>query len=352
MPGRAPSTSRRAVIYSPDTSAVTGGVERFCALLRATLERLGWSVALAGPTGDPPRWVYRLGGGFLWWDHETARAGAASDPDLIVSNGFLGGLAPRGVPRVHVIHGNSVAHTRLGAIGVPARERVRRIVGGGLAEALAARRAASVVAVAQSAADEWRRYYRAHVDRVIENGVDIDLFSPGPRDVARDRLGLAADGRYALYVGRVEPQKGAELLEPACRRAGFELLVAGPARSPIGRSLGSLSPELCAIAYRAADCVLFPTRYEAGSYVVLEALACGVPLLTTRVGWMRTFLERVPEYEALVIRPEVEDMADRLRSLADLDTPALTGPAQESVRERNSLTRFDRDWTALFAAIG
>ena len=97
--------------------------------------------------------------------------------------------------------------------------------------------------------------------------------------------------------------------------------------------------------------MLFPTRYEACSYVVLEALACGVPLLTTRVGWMRTFLERVPEYASLVIRPEVEDMAYRLRSLAELDTCRLTARAREAVRERNSLTGFERHWTALLERI-
>jgi hypothetical protein len=67
---------------------------------------------------------------------------------------------------------------------------------------------------------------------------------------------------------------------------------------------------------------------------------------------MRTFLERVPEYSALLIHPEVEDMANRLRSLADLDTRTLTEPARDSVQERNSLARFERDWSALFEGIG
>ena len=63
-----PGPARPAAPSStPRTERVAGGVERFTALLRGMLERLGWNVTLAGPTGEPPRWLYRFGGGFLWW---------------------------------------------------------------------------------------------------------------------------------------------------------------------------------------------------------------------------------------------------------------------------------------------
>ena len=92
---------------------------------------------------------------------------------------------------------------------------------------------------------------------------------------------------------------------PAPRAAGWELLHAGAPALDGARHLGLLEPEQLADAYAAANCLLFPTRYEACSYVLLEALASGTPAVTTRVGWTRTLLRELPAYEALCVRPDV-----------------------------------------------
>jgi glycosyltransferase involved in cell wall biosynthesis len=105
-----------------------------------------------------------------------------------------------------------------------------------------------------------------------------------------------------------------------------------------------LAPEQLANAYAAADCVLFPTRYEACSYVILEALACGTPVVTTRVGWTNTLLKQLPRYEELCVRPEVSDIAARLRWVAGTDTHELMSEVRSFVCENNSLARFRSDW--------
>jgi glycosyltransferase involved in cell wall biosynthesis len=224
-------------------------------------------------------------------------------------------------------------------------------VSAGITEALAGRGAARIVCVSEPVAEEVRRYYRLHCDAVIPNGIDTKIFAPRDMHGARDRLGLAKDGRYALFVGRLEHGKGSDLMLEGARRGGYELLIAGAGGTPGARHLGVLGPEALGDAYAASDCVLFPTRYEGCSLVILEALACGRPLLTTRVGWMSTLLCAVPEYDVLCIEPTIESIAERLRELTGLETDTLSSRARVFVLENNSLELWAERWRRLIAEL-
>lgn len=335
-----------------------GGVERFCRLLAGILREEGWRVSIVGPTRQPGRWTFRFGGSPLVWSLSSGRAATAADrtPDLIVGNGFLGLGAPRGVPRVQVFHGTSVGEVLCARGGLLRRDFLRRLVGYWPLEALTCR-AGELVVVSQSAAEETARYYRRAPAAIIPNGVDTALFHPRDRAQAQQRLGLAAQRgsdaqpRYALFVGRPEYRKGADLLLESCRRAGWELLHAGATPLPGARHLGLLAPEQLADAYAAADCLLFPTRYEACSYVLLEALACGTPAVTTRVGWTRTLVRELPRYESLCVRPEVADIAARLRWLEGVDTGALMEDVRAFLGAHNNLARFRSEWLALIERV-
>jgi glycosyltransferase involved in cell wall biosynthesis len=368
-------TDRHAVLVSPDLSNAAGGVERMCVLLAGVLERDGWRTTIVGPQHDVTRWQFRLALGPVMRSRSAARAVRAQDADLLITNGYMGaGYASRAhggyaggthagstsrahaghasgargpVTRIHVYHGTSVGAVRAVGANVARRERVRHMIGHAAAETLSARGATAVVCVSDSAAREARRFYRVGDTTVIANGIDTDVFSPRPRDHARRQLGLASDGRYALFVGRLDDGKGARLLPTACASAGYELLVAGRDTDAEAINLGILAPAELAIAYAAADCVLFPSLYEACSYVVLEALACGVPLITTRVGWMPTLLAAVPAYEALCVEPVLEQLIARLRGLDRLDTERLSAAARAFVVEHNSLGAYAARWREL-----
>ncbi len=318
-----------------------------CVLLEGVLERQGWSTTIVGPEHEVTRWQFRLGAGPLTTSRAGSRAARAQHPDLLVTNGYLGVGYSRRTPRIHVYHGTAVGAVRAVGADLSRRERIRHAVGYGSTEALSARGARAVVCVSSSAAAEVRRFYGVKGATVIPNGIDTATFSPIPRAQARAQLGLASEGRYALFVGRMDHGKGARLILEASRRAGFELMVAGRDASPDAINLGILEPQTLAVAYSAADCVLFPSMYEACSYVVLEALACGVPLITTRVGWMPTLLRAVPEYEALCVEPVLDELVARLRALADIDTERLTSHARAFVREHNSLERYSESWRML-----
>jgi glycosyltransferase involved in cell wall biosynthesis len=318
------------------------------ALLQArVLEEHGWHTSIVGPSGPPTRWQFRLGLGYPTMSLSAGKAAAKKRPDVIVSNGYLGIGRTYGTPRVHVYHGTMIGDTQAAAATLPLRERVRRTVSASATEALAGLSATRLVCVSDAAAREARRYYRAHVDRVVPNGIDTDIFAPRARDQARARLGIPKNGRYALFVGRLEHRKGSDILVEATKSAGYELMIAGASGAHEAFHLGVLEPTRLAEAYAAADCVVFPSRYEACSLVVLEALASGRPLLTTRVGWMKTFLREIPAYDALCVEPTLEAVKARLLALADLDTVGLVSQARAFVLEHNSLERYAAHWRDL-----
>lgn len=123
------------------------------------------------------------------------------------------------------------------------------------------------------------------------NGVDTLLFrparSPAERARIRSRLGLPQDRVLVLFVGRLVPKKGYQLLLAAAGPA-YELVFAGDGNDhplsdgrPGVHHLGTLSPADLAEAYRACDVFALPSTSEGFPLTVQEAMASGLPVVTT-----------------------------------------------------------------------
>lgn len=145
---------------------------------------------------------------------------------------------------------------------------------------------------------------------VVGNGVDNDRFHPVPRDEARKALDLPAAAPVLISVGGLVERKGFHrVIEclPALRDAypGLQyLIVGGP--GPEGdwserlralvaehglqdtvRFLGSIAPDKLKGPLSASDVFVLATRNEGWANVFLEAMACGLPVVTTDVGGNR-----------------------------------------------------------------
>jgi glycosyltransferase involved in cell wall biosynthesis len=273
----------------------------------------------------------------------SVAAATEKDPDLLVTTNFLGAFSLKGIPRIHHFQNVMLFHALRGDVLVPTGERMRRAFGSFPAELLGGRNA-TIVACSEAIADELRGLYRISPDAIVPNAVDTAIYHPRAQAEARGRFGLDPEGDYALFVGRYEGRKGVDVLVPACAQAGLTLVTVSNFEFPGAINLGTLPPEECAWAYCAADVVLFPTRYEGCSILVLEVLASGTPLLTTPVGWTKTFLREVPEYKKLVISPDPADVAARLRTFRSADLGDLTQQAREFVTSNCSFEAFAERW--------
>jgi glycosyltransferase involved in cell wall biosynthesis len=163
---------------------------------------------------------------------------------------------------------------------------------------------------------------------VVGNAVDAVFWPEGP----------AATGDYVLAVGTLEPRKNLHRVAQAAERAGVELRVAGASGwggVDTPGWVGEVSDEQLAELYRGALCLVFPSLYEGFGLPVLEAMACGTPVVTSAGG----ATEEVAGGAAVLVDP--------------LDVPAIAAGIEQASARRDELRELglaraqSYSWTAV-----
>lgn len=239
------------------------------------------------------------------------------------------------------------------------------------------RRADAFVAISGEIAEELTAH-GVRPDRVhrIPNGVDTRRFRPadeGEREALRRRLGLPA-GRLAVYTGRLVSYKGLPLLLEvwrALREGGTEatLVLVGAGGADMHGCEGQLrdtvqehglggsviftgAVEEVELYLRAADVFVFPTEIEAFGVSLVEAMACGLPAVATRVGGIRDFLE--DGRNGLVVDPsdfgQLRGALGRLLAGGEA-AEALGRSARETVLRRFSADAVAEGYLRLFETL-
>ena len=182
---------------------------------------------------------------------------------------------------------------------------------------LAQENGARIVAISQSHATEAS----FDVDAVIHHGIDLDLYTQGK-----------GDGGYALFLGRMSPDKGVHRAVEIARAAGVPLRIAAkmreaseweyfheevePLLGPDVEFLGEVDFKGKVDLLGNAVAVINPIQWaEPFGMIAIESMACGTPVLTTGFG---AAAEIVVDGETGFVRP-VDELADVMAKIESID---------------------------------
>jgi D-inositol-3-phosphate glycosyltransferase len=234
--------------------------------------------------------------------------------DLIHSHYWLSGWVGRWIQRLWNIPHITMLHT-LGAvknaIGIGVSEPDLRIN----SEKVLIKDCHRIIAPTEREKEYLIHYCDAspEVISVIPCGVNLDLFRSIEKEIARGHLGFDGKG-IILFVGRIVPLKGIDKLLTAMtyleKRKRLQLVVIGGDEhcqdeaerlKSLSQSLqihdsvtflGLINQEKLPYFYSAADLCVVPSYYESFGLVALESLACGTPVVATKVGDIESIIRQ------------------------------------------------------------
>jgi glycosyltransferase involved in cell wall biosynthesis len=306
----------RIGLFTNNYFPMLGGVPTAVETVRRGLEALGHEVVIVAPrmagADDGGRWLIRvpavpaptypdfalplpLGPGL------TRRLRALDLDVFHAHHPFLLGASARRLARAsgrpfvftyHTLYDRYAHYVPLLPRQVVARGAIRRSAG-------FADTADLVLAPSDFVARRLRAQGVRRPIEVLPTGIDLDRFRPRDRTDARRTLRLAADDRVLLYVGRLDREKNLEfLLEAIARvrvpRVRLLLVGRGTQATALRRAAEALGvadrvelrggspPDGLPAYYRAADAFVFASTTETQGLAVLEAMACGLPVVAVR----------------------------------------------------------------------
>src|SRR5881394_17058 len=197
--------------------------------------------------------------------------------------------------------------------------------------------------------------------KILPRGLDTELFHPARREPAFfEKFGACNGEVRLLYVGRISREKDLDLLAAAYRRLRDEGLPVqlfivghGPYSDAFAESLpeafftGYLRGKELATAYASADVFVFPSTTDTFGNVILEAQACGLPVIVSDSGGPKELVE--DKSNGLITKShDVEDFTRAIRALVTDSAlrERMGKSARSSIIDRSWPSAFSKFWAA------
>lgn len=180
---------------------------------------------------------------------------------------------------------------------------------------------AAVVTVSKAGYDYYLKRCPALKDilHCVPNGVDISLFKPKDKSICRSQLGIANETKLAVFVGGFVERKGPLRVLEAARKVGCKVAFLGKGdQVPKGSEVvvaKSVQQDELLLWLGAADCFVLPSLSEGRSNAILEAMACGVPVVVSDLPFNTEFV--TPSCGALVDPYNTDSIAQGLEKVLD-----------------------------------
>lgn len=207
--------------------------------------------------------------------------------------------------------------------------------------------------------------------KLIDNGLNIEKFFPVNHDEKqriRIDLNLASFSKIFISIGQVEPRKGYDFLLQAWEKISEKidnavLLIAGPNNNESNpfycqlqrflqeRGLTNVlflgKIENAPVYFRASDCFLFCSKAEGFGTVMIEAMACGVPVVALHIEGITDFILNDRDISDVCSTREPQDFADKAVSVLKIEKERRT-KASEKIRIKYDIDAIAQQYDDLY----
>jgi len=271
--------------------------------------------------------------------------------DLVITNNFygLGYFAPR-VRSFNIYHSSHAAYAdalkgRISDLDY----RDLKLYFGHIGDRMSGRKKHKV-AVSQSVSEELHRYYGFNEITVVNHGIDTDFFRKIEETISlRQKWDIPSDAFVGIFVGRWEPGKGTDILEEVIkiRHDVLWFLAIGDSECPLNgeniKIIKNADRESLRELYSLSDFMLFPSYYEGFGLVIIEAMACKLPVICTKVGVAKD-LSQFDSLKELMLpdcagREQIEEIQKRISFLKKErhETKKISHLGRAIIKERYTL---------------
>jgi glycosyltransferase involved in cell wall biosynthesis len=354
----------KIIIISSSKNNRVGGVERFSWLLKEVLEKEKFEVEIIGKEDIENFLIYKIfkkipGVNLVILGYLLGKFADKLNPDLVITNGLYGFSVKS--KSINVEHGTFArASDRIDENNI-FKKIIRKHLWGHF-EKVAVRKAQKVIAVSEETKESIEKYYKRKDAIVILNAIDINLFAKKDKLESKELFNLPKDKKLILFVGRLSYEKSPEMIYELAKKFEKEdvnfvfatdRILNWDLKNTI--FLLNIPNEKLPYLYSACDVFILPSKHEGFAYTLIEAMACGILFVISKVGGALEIYEKIPELRKFILdnlnTDEFYNKIKEILEMSDIEKNKLSNLARKFVLENCSLEIWKEKWIKLMNEI-